>query len=246
DRYTTAREMAEDLERYLRDEPVRARRPTLMQRLRKWGVRHQPVVWSGLLLLLVTLVGLTLSNLLLQSKQKEIQEQNKALFEKGEELVQERDAKTKAAAQAELINRFLVAFLSQAAPDENAREKEMKPEQLFRLAAQKITSDPKFSSDPEVEASLRLTLGVTFFKLGEFDEAESNLRRAMELRQATLHADHPDTLAAQEKLADFLNLARGKSDEAEPLSRQTYEARARIFGPSDPDTLDSMDTYATA
>jgi tetratricopeptide (TPR) repeat protein len=68
----------------------------------------------------------------------------------------------------------------------------------------------------------------------------------VDLRRQTLPRDHLDTLAAQEKLADFLNIARRKSKEAEPLAKQTYEARARILGASDLDTLDSMDTYATA
>jgi serine/threonine protein kinase/tetratricopeptide (TPR) repeat protein len=47
DRYATAGALAEDLRRFLADEPVRARRPTLAQRLRRWGRRHQPLVWSA-------------------------------------------------------------------------------------------------------------------------------------------------------------------------------------------------------
>jgi serine/threonine protein kinase len=43
ERYSTAQELAGDLERWLRDEPIRARRPTLVQRARKWCRRHRPV-----------------------------------------------------------------------------------------------------------------------------------------------------------------------------------------------------------
>jgi serine/threonine protein kinase/Flp pilus assembly protein TadD len=53
DRYATAQEMADDLERYLKDEPIRARRPTLMQRARKWSRRHRHVVWSAAVCLIV-------------------------------------------------------------------------------------------------------------------------------------------------------------------------------------------------
>src|SRR5262249_7921899 len=47
DRYATAKELADDLERWLKDEPIRARRPTLVQRARKWSRRHQAIVWSA-------------------------------------------------------------------------------------------------------------------------------------------------------------------------------------------------------
>src|SRR5207249_1610872 len=43
ERYATAQELADDLERFLNDEPVRARRPSLLQRGRKWARRHQAV-----------------------------------------------------------------------------------------------------------------------------------------------------------------------------------------------------------
>ncbi len=56
ERYATAREVADDLRRFLEDQPIRARRPTLVQRARKWARRHQSVVATlvaaGALLLL--------------------------------------------------------------------------------------------------------------------------------------------------------------------------------------------------
>jgi tetratricopeptide (TPR) repeat protein/serine/threonine protein kinase len=64
DRYATAQELADDLERWLRDEPIRARRPTVLQRLRRWSRRHRPVVAglaAGLLTLLVLGVVLAFS-----------------------------------------------------------------------------------------------------------------------------------------------------------------------------------------
>jgi tetratricopeptide (TPR) repeat protein len=62
DRYGTAQELADDLERWLKDEPIRARRPSVVQRLRRWSRRHKPVVAglaAGLLTLLV--VGVVLA-----------------------------------------------------------------------------------------------------------------------------------------------------------------------------------------
>jgi tetratricopeptide (TPR) repeat protein len=47
DRYATAQELADDLERYLKDEPVRAKRPTPRQRLTKWVRRHRAAVLTA-------------------------------------------------------------------------------------------------------------------------------------------------------------------------------------------------------
>jgi hypothetical protein len=43
DRYATAKDLADDLRRWLGDEPIRARRPGLYQRARKWEWRLR---WS--------------------------------------------------------------------------------------------------------------------------------------------------------------------------------------------------------
>jgi serine/threonine protein kinase/Flp pilus assembly protein TadD len=58
-RYATAQELADDLRRFLEDRPIQARRPTLVQRARKWSRRHKAVVWSAAIcsLLAVAAVG---------------------------------------------------------------------------------------------------------------------------------------------------------------------------------------------
>jgi serine/threonine protein kinase/Flp pilus assembly protein TadD len=57
ERYATAMELADDLQRFLDDRPILARRPTVLQRARKWSRRHKPVVWSAAVALLVILLG---------------------------------------------------------------------------------------------------------------------------------------------------------------------------------------------
>src|SRR5207302_3383670 len=61
ERYATAQELADDLRRFLEDKPIRAKRPTLAQRATKWARRHKPVVASGLLLLIMAVVILSVS-----------------------------------------------------------------------------------------------------------------------------------------------------------------------------------------
>src|SRR5262249_12578846 len=56
DRYATAQELADDLERYLKDEPIRAKRPSPWQRVRKWARRHRPVVTSAVVAFAVVVI----------------------------------------------------------------------------------------------------------------------------------------------------------------------------------------------
>ncbi len=71
DRYGTAQELADDLKRFLNDEPILARRPTPLERVTKWSRRHRGLVISGMLLLATATAGLAASTLLLAQKEAE-------------------------------------------------------------------------------------------------------------------------------------------------------------------------------
>jgi Flp pilus assembly protein TadD len=58
DQYATAKDVAEDLRRYLYHEPIKARRPNLVQWVRKWGRRHKAVLATAAVCLLVSLAAL--------------------------------------------------------------------------------------------------------------------------------------------------------------------------------------------
>jgi serine/threonine protein kinase len=71
DRYGSAKEFAADLKRYLQDKPVLARRPSLLDRGRKWSRRHPSVIAAGLLLLLVCIAALLINNWMIAKEQAE-------------------------------------------------------------------------------------------------------------------------------------------------------------------------------
>ena len=58
ERYATAQEMAGDLGRFLRDEPILAKRSTMFQRARRLARRHRPVMVSAAVTLLAALTVL--------------------------------------------------------------------------------------------------------------------------------------------------------------------------------------------
>lgn len=68
-RYASAGEMAEDLQRFLDGKPTLARRPTLAQRAGKWAGRHRRAVFSAVVLVAVAIAGLLTSTLLISRAQ---------------------------------------------------------------------------------------------------------------------------------------------------------------------------------
>jgi serine/threonine protein kinase/Flp pilus assembly protein TadD len=231
DRYGSAAELGDEVRRFLADEPVGAYREPIAVRTGRWMRRHRTLV-SGAAVLLVTVTAATLMGLIL-------------LGRKNREIASQRNAALTAANEAEAVNAFLTEdLLGQADPDANARDKKVTVEDLLHKAAVKIEGNLKFADRPQVEATLRLTLGKTLFKLSKLPEAEKHLGRAVDLRRKTLGADHPRTLDAQEWLASFLLNGRGRYAEALTLAKQAWEGRARVLGPEHRDTLESLDTYA--
>jgi serine/threonine protein kinase len=62
DRYASAQELADDLHRFLRDEPIHAKPPSLTERIRKWSRRHSSLVAAGVLVMFLSLVGSLAAN----------------------------------------------------------------------------------------------------------------------------------------------------------------------------------------
>src|SRR5262249_55900735 len=71
DRYATAEELADDLCRFLADEPIRARRPTLLQRAGKWARRHGTLVRGAAVLAFLLAVVLGISTALVWTAYRE-------------------------------------------------------------------------------------------------------------------------------------------------------------------------------
>lgn len=108
--------------------------------------------------------------------------------------------------------------------------------EALQTAAQMI--DESFADQPEIEASLRLTLGRAFYRLGRFDDARRHFRAALDLRRDALGVLHPDTLDAMDDLAALL-WEQGDLSEAEELYAELVETRSIVLGPSHADTLRS-------
>lgn len=71
ERYATARDLAEDLRRFLAGEPILARRPTLSARLGKWTRRHKRSVTAAVGVMAVIMTGLVASLVVISGERSE-------------------------------------------------------------------------------------------------------------------------------------------------------------------------------
>jgi eukaryotic-like serine/threonine-protein kinase len=81
ERYATAKELADDLRRFLEDKPIRAKRPTAWQRARKWARRHRAAVTgaavAGFALLATVAVASTVAAVRIATARQETEQARK-------------------------------------------------------------------------------------------------------------------------------------------------------------------------
>ena len=166
-RYGTASELAADVERHLRSEPVAAGPPSSTYRLRKLARRHRGAVIAAALVflaLLAAVVGTSLGFL---------------------EAAAERDRAQQEAENAHAVTEFLAGTLELTDP-EIAQQPEISVRALLDHAALRLTA---LAGQGNAELRLRTTIGRAYNSLGEAPLAERHLRRAAALIDALPEVD---------------------------------------------------------
>jgi serine/threonine protein kinase len=75
ERYATSQDMADDLQRFLEDKPILAKRPTLRERAVKWSRRHRYLVWSAAAVMMVIMCGSIFSTILIAGEHAKTKEE---------------------------------------------------------------------------------------------------------------------------------------------------------------------------
>ncbi len=70
-RYATAQELADDLRRFLEHKPIKAKRPTLLERASKWSRRHRAVVALISVALVLAMAGMAVSTFLIEGQRQQ-------------------------------------------------------------------------------------------------------------------------------------------------------------------------------
>jgi eukaryotic-like serine/threonine-protein kinase len=234
DRYPSAQQLLEDLERYRAGLPVLARSPALSYRLAKFIRRHRVSVLAASLVMLSLLGGL-----------------GAALSQAGEaRLARERAERARVIAEeardaAEAVAGFLEGMFAATDPFSvrPGRMDTLRMGAFLERGADRISED--FDDRPLIRARMQGVLGRAYRSLGVYDRAEALLTMSLETYEAEHGDGHTDVADAMNALGNLLlNLERPA--EAERLHRQALAIRRELLDPDHPQIGASLNNLAAA
>jgi non-specific serine/threonine protein kinase/serine/threonine-protein kinase len=265
-RYGSPAELAADVERHLKNEPVVAGPPSRVYRAKKF-VRRNRFGVAVATVAVVALIGFALAMGIL-ARRIDLERQQVEKAKDDLEKVVEFQASMLSDLDVEQVGRRLVedqrrrvaeafrergesetqvearlASLDESLGSVNATDvaRRLIDEEILGRAG--TTIDEQFAEQPLVAATLRQEIASTYHELGLRERALPYQEMALATRSELLGDDHPDTLASKTSLA-ILYWNQGRIAEAEPLFLKAFETSKRVFDPDDRRTLAAMGNVA--
>jgi len=234
-RYPSVVALSEDLERFLRHEPVSAGPPGRLYPVRKFVRRHRTAVAAAAVVLLAIVAGLVGTTLgLLRARRAEaLSREAEIVAREAEAAATEsaalaHDERTKALAEARRARAatdFLVDVLSSPHPAEQGRDVRV----LDVLERAGSSYEERFADDPRIRARVSGALGAVYQGLGITEEAESRHREAVALLREMHPGGHAD-LALELRRLGLVLMKAGKLREADAVLREGLEIERGLGG----------------
>jgi eukaryotic-like serine/threonine-protein kinase len=264
-RYPSVGMFAEDIDRFLAGQPVRARGHSLGYRTTKFVGRHRVLVTAAAAVL-VMLAGYVIVNV------RHAAELRVAL-----------DRARQEAAKAEQVSDFMVRMFEGNDPD-NAQGADVTGRELL---ARGVARADELSGEPDLQAQLLDTIGRVYRSLGQYATARPLVERALAARRAEHGDRHGDVAQSHRHLGIVLRflgereasehelvrageidraltplgspalaaslhelghtrLERGRLEDGERLFRESLEMRRALLGPDHVDVAESLSGVAYA
>jgi serine/threonine protein kinase/tetratricopeptide (TPR) repeat protein len=234
-RYSSAGDLAHEVQRWLADEPVEAYREPIRAQLGRWARRHKPIVAGAAVLLIAALVALTVSTILIGQEQARTQE-----------MALKADENFRAA--RDVVDRFFVKISKERLLNEPGLQPLRR--ELLQMAGDYYEKfERTHAGDPAVKADLARTLynlAEITADLGDNSKADAVIERALklfeELARGQNEAEFRSYIAKSYNRRGVYNYAQGKMAAAE---KYFLEARPRLEDlarnvPGDTDILEKL------
>jgi serine/threonine-protein kinase len=210
DRYPSARALAEDVDRWLADEPVTAYRAAWHERLARWGRRHRRSVEVGAAALIVIAVVSIVAVVLVHGAKREVEEERDEVrlaleAEKSAKLQAHAALEAERAAKTE-ARRAIDNYVQLVSEDDSLKDEQMQPlrrqllEDARRYYQQLIDKDGRDAHVRHDLANAILRVGRLSNIGGSKQEAIDAFQQARTAFQELVEA-HPDELKYRSDLA---------------------------------------------
>lgn len=204
-RYQTAADLAQDLERYLRHDPVEARPPSIGYRLRKFARRHVALS-AGL--------GIAIAGMLAGGI---------AAVWQARTATVERDRAEAALAESQAVTEFVRSILVQADPKAYGQDHSIRD--ALNRAGPRI--EIEFAKAPRIRAAIHEAVADAYWGVGDLTNAKVHFRLALASHNS---ADPPDELARHVTAIQLVRLFLYAGDlaEAEAFLAELERAQAEV------------------
>ena len=270
-RYETAASFADDIVRYLNNDPVLARPPSVSYRLRKTFDKHRLAISAAVAmvgLLIAGIVGTTIGmvranqateravaakNDANQARNTAEEKRKEADYQRGEAVKakvkanRERDKaeqeKIKANQARDRTKKAFDYMVSAfTKPNPFLNGKDLKVADVLIQASEKLDSD--FEGDDIDRATLWRALARSFEGLGLHDESTKAANKAIAIYEKRHSPTDKKALEMRSLVAQNLH-AVGKIKESDQLHRQVFEQQKKTLGIKHPHTLLTMRNIAS-
>jgi serine/threonine protein kinase/Tfp pilus assembly protein PilF len=225
-RYEAATGLALDLARHLKHEPVSAAAPSALYQMLKFARRHRFGLGTAAALLAVLMAGVVVSTwqAVRATRAEREQARQRALAEAAEK-------------NSATETKFLQDMLEGVGPAVAlGRDTTLLREILDKTATR---AGKELQAQPNVEASLLITLGNVYQDIGGYDKALAAQQEALRLRQAFYGPENTRVAESLNNLAGVLQ-DQGQLAEAEKLFRQALDMRRKVLTNGHPDIAMSL------
>jgi serine/threonine protein kinase len=219
-RYQSAADLASDVRRYVRNEPIKARAPTAAYQIARFAKQHRAHEASEAMATNKFLRDLLSSSESIFSGGKE--NTVRQILDRAAERLEAGSLRDRPELEAELRGSIGLTYRALGLLPQAQAQLETAAAMRSRLLGEE---------HPEV-AALEVALGQVLHMRGFEQEAEVVLRRSLQVRKRLLGRRNPDVAESLCALADLLH-ARGRLKEAERLYRVSAETGHRTLPDGD-------------